>query len=41
LPLRLEDGVTKITFDYMHPEISKGRENKSTDAGLIKHKATL
>jgi hypothetical protein len=25
----------------MHPEISKGRENKSTDAGLIKHKATL
>jgi hypothetical protein len=41
LPLRLEDGVRKITFDDMHPEISKGEEKKSTDADLIKHKATL
>jgi hypothetical protein len=41
LPLKLEDGVRKITFDDMHPEISKGEEKKYADADLIKHRATL
>jgi hypothetical protein len=37
----LKDGVRNITFDDMHPEISKGEEKKSIDADLIKHRETL
>jgi hypothetical protein len=41
LHAKLEDDVRKITFDEMHPEMSKVEEKKSTYADLIKHWATL
>jgi hypothetical protein len=41
LPLKLEDGVRKITFDDMHPEVSKVEEKKYVDADLLKHRETL
>jgi hypothetical protein len=41
LPTKLEDGVRKITFDDMHPEVSKVEEKKFVDADLLKHRETL
>jgi hypothetical protein len=41
LPSKLEDDVRKITFDDMHPEVSKVEEKKYVDADLLKHRVAL
>jgi hypothetical protein len=41
LPAKLEDNERKITFDDMHPEMSRVEENKSVDLDLLKHRDAL
>jgi hypothetical protein len=40
LPVKLEDDIRKITFDYMHLEVLKVGENKFVSY-LVKHRALL
>jgi hypothetical protein len=41
LPAKLEDNERKITFDDMHPEMSRVEEKKFVDPNLLKHRAAL